>query len=252
MHEVIIFIPVLALGLIIGSFLNVVIVRVPLEESIVFPGSHCPNCKSRISFYDNIPVLSYLVLKGRCRNCKEHISIKYPSIELINAIGYLVIVHSFGMNITSLIYSLFFSALVVVTFIDLEHMIIPDSITLPGIVIGVICNLTILPYGLYPSLMGIVLGGGFFCLASLLSRGGMGGGDIKLIAMIGAFLGWQRVLLVIMISATLGSIIGISLMLIKKKDRKYAIPYGPFLAFAAIISILRGQELLDWYTGFLG
>ncbi|MBI1824206.1 MAG: prepilin peptidase [Nitrospirae bacterium] len=241
-------ISVFILGTLIGSFLNVVIYRIPREESIVFPSSHCPLCRHPIFWYDNIPLFGFLFLKGRCRFCHGAISIRYPFVEAMNGLGYLFLVHQFGLSWIWLAYSLLYSSLLAVTFIDLDHQIVPDVITLPGLVIGVIISSTILPTGLINSLIGLFLGGGLFYLVALVSRGGMGGGDIKLIAMIGAFAGWKAVLLTIFISAFTGSVLGIILMIFKGKSRKYPVPFGPFLALGAMISILWGNPIIYWYT----
>lgn len=241
-------ISIFVLGTLIGSFLNVVIYRIPREESIVFPSSHCPLCQHPIYWYDNIPLLGYLFLKGRCRFCHGAISIRYPFVEAMNGLGYLFLVHQFGLSWIWLAYALLYSSLLAVTFIDLDHQIVPDVITLPGLVIGVIISSTILPTGLINSLIGLFLGGGLFYLVALISRGGMGGGDIKLIAMIGAFAGWKAVLLTIFISAFTGSVLGIILMIFKGKSRKYPVPFGPFLALGAMISILWGNPIIYWYT----
>lgn len=243
-----VYITIFLLGLIIGSFLNVAIYRIPREESIVLPASHCPACRQPIPWYDNIPLIGYLLLKGRCRSCRESISIRYPFVELLNGLGYIFLLHEFGLNWEWAAYSAFYSSLVVVTFIDLAHQIVPDLITLPGMVIGVIVSSTVLPTGFFNSFIGLFLGGVLFYLVAMLSRGGMGGGDIKLIAMIGAFTGWKAVLLTIFVSAFAGSILGIILMIFLGKSRKYPVPFGPFLASGAMISILWGNPIIYWYT----
>lgn len=237
-------------GSVIGSFLNVCIYRMPRKESIVFPASHCPKCDANIKPYDNIPIISYIFLRGRCRGCGKKISLLYPFVEFLNAAGYAFIIYKFGPNINSLIYALFYSSLIVVTFIDLEHQIIPDRITLPGIVIGFVLGAAVLPVGWLNSLIGLFLGGGLFYLVAVLSRGGMGGGDIKLIAMIGAFLGWQSVLLTIFLGALAGSVVGISLMIFKGKGRKYPVPFGPFLALGAVAALFWGNYIINWYINF--
>jgi leader peptidase (prepilin peptidase) / N-methyltransferase len=239
------------LGAIIGSFLNVCIYRIPRGESILRPRSHCPHCEAVIRFYDNIPILSFLILRGRCRQCGAPISWRYPLVEALNAGGYIFLLLKFGPSWHLPVYAFLFSSLIVVTFIDLSHQIVPDRITLPGIVVGAVAAATVLPAGLVNALIGIVLGGGLFYLVAILSRGGMGGGDIKLIAMIGAFLGWRDVLLTIFIAALTGSIVGVYLMIVLGKDRKYPVPFGPFLALGAIVSLYWGPEILVWY-GHLG
>lgn len=234
-------------GSVIGSFLNVCIYRIPKKESIVFPSSHCPACNKKIKPYDNIPIISYILLKGRCRECGEKISFQYPLVEFLNAAGYVIMIWKFGVGINALIYALLYSALIVVTFIDLEHQIIPDRITLPGILIGFILGAAVLPVGWLNSLIGLLLGGGLFYLVAVASRGGMGGGDIKLIAMIGAFLGWRYTLLTIFLGALAGAIVGLSLMIFKGKGRKHPVPFGPFLALGAIASLLWGNDIIKWY-----
>lgn len=234
-------------GSAIGSFLNVCIYRIPKKESIVFPSSHCPACNKKIKPYDNIPIISYILLKGRCRECGERISFQYPLVEFLNAAGYVIMVWKFGAGINAVIYALLFSALIVVTFIDLEYQIIPDRITLPGILIGFILGATVLPVGWLNSLIGLLLGGGLFYLVAVASRGGMGGGDIKLIAMLGAFLGWRYTLLTIFLGALAGAIVGLSLMVFKGKGRKHPVPFGPFLALGAIASLLWGNDIINWY-----
>lgn len=236
------------LGALIGSFLNVCIHRIPRGESIIRPRSRCPHCRAMIRFYDNLPILSFFILRGRCRQCHAPISWRYPLVEMLNTGGYLFLVLKFGLGWQLLVYALLFSALVVVTFIDLSHQIVPDRITLPGMVIGALAAATILPAGIVNSLIGILLGGGLFYLVAVLSRGGMGGGDIKLISMIGAFLGWRDVLLTIFIAALTGSIVGLYLMIVLGKDRKYPVPFGPFLALGAVVSLCWGPEILVWYS----
>ncbi|MBI3805524.1 MAG: prepilin peptidase [Nitrospirae bacterium] len=248
MLEVTIFI----LGLLIGSFLNVCIYRLPRQESIVFPASHCPLCQAPVQPYDNLPLLSFLLLRGRCRSCGTAISWRYPLVEFIHALGYLFILHQFGPSVQAGIYALFFSSLVVVIFIDLSHQIIPDVITLPGMVLGLLAASTVLPPGPINSLIGLFLGGGLFYLVAILSvallkKEGMGGGDIKLIAMIGAFLGWKGMLLTIFLAALAGSVSGLFLVLIRGRSRAEPIPFGPFLALGAMVSLFWGPEILHWY-----
>jgi len=236
------------LGAIIGSFLNVCIYRIPRGDSVLRPRSHCPRCDAVIRFYDNIPILSFLILRGRCRQCGSPIPWRYPLVEAINTVGYISLLLKFGPGWHLLVYASLFSALIVVTFIDLSHQIVPDRITLPGIVIGAIAAATVLPAGLVNALIGIFLGGGLFYLVAILSRGGMGGGDIKLIAMIGAFLGWRDVLLTIFIAALTGSMVGLYLMIMLGKGRKYPVPFGPFLAIGAVVSLYWGPEIMIWYS----
>src|SRR4030042_5112686 len=239
-------------GGMIGSFLNVCIFRLPKEESIIWPGSHCPHCKKQIKFYDNIPLISYILLRGKCRYCKKPISFQYPMIEGITALSSLFLIMRFGPSLSYLIYFAFVAALIVITVIDLYHQIIPDAISLPGIGVGLLTSLLIPQITFFNSLIGILLGGGsLFIVATfyqwLFKREGMGGGDIKLLAMIGAFLGWKAVLLTILLSSFIGSVTGILMMVVKGKDFKYAIPFGPFLSLGAVISLFYGQNIINWY-----
>ena len=243
-----IYLTVFLTGVVIGSFLNVAIYRLPREESIVLPASHCPSCQRPIPWHDNIPLMGFILLKGRCRSCREAISFRYPMVELLNGLGYLFLFYQFGPRWECLSYSILYSSLLVITFIDLSHQIVPDVITLPGMVIGVLVSSTLLPTGFVNSVAGLFLGGLLFYLVAVLSRGGMGGGDIKLIAMIGAFTGWKAVLLTIFVSALTGSILGICLMIFMGKNRKYPVPFGPFLALGAMVSVVRGSEIIFWYT----
>jgi len=244
------------LGLLIGSFLNVCIYRIPRKESIVWPPSHCPACGARIQAFDNVPVASYLWLRGRCRTCRRSIAVQYPIVEALNGLGYGVIVWYFGLDWQAIVYAALFSALLVAALIDLEHQIIPDTITLPGIAIGLICAATVLPLALMDAVLGLVLGGGILwglAIASpyLFGKEGMGGGDIKLLAMIGAFLGWKSTLLTIVIGALGGAVVGIALILLKIMRRDQYLPFGPFLVLGALISMFFHQELFAWYAGFL-
>ncbi|OHE55338.1 MAG: hypothetical protein A2Z47_13535 [Thermodesulfovibrio sp. RBG_19FT_COMBO_42_12] len=243
------FLFIFVLGAVIGSFLNVCIHRLPAEQSVVSPPSHCPQCRTPIKFYDNIPILSFLLLRGRCRGCGTPISVQYILIELINGAGYVVIAWKFGFNTETAFYSLLFSALLTASVIDLYHQIIPDFITIPGIIIGLAASAAILPSGIKSAFFGTLLGGGLFFVIAVASRGGMGGGDIKLIAMIGSFLGLTDVLITIVLSSFIGSLVGIFLMLIFGKGRKYKIPFGPFLAIGGIMSLFFKTEIIEWYFG---
>jgi leader peptidase (prepilin peptidase) / N-methyltransferase len=245
------------LGAVVGSFLNVCIYRLPKGESVAYPPSHCGNCDYVIRWYDNIPILSYLVLRGKCRRCGTRISLQYPLVELINALLSLALFLRFGPTWVFLLLFTFVSAMVVVTFIDLEHQIIPDVITLPGIVIGFAISFFIPGLGWLQSLIGILAGGGSLLLVALAyqlltKRDGMGGGDIKLLAMCGAFFGWKAVLFIIFASSLIGSIVGITIMLVQKKDSTLAIPFGPYLAAAAVIYIFYGNRLIYWYLNMGG
>jgi len=240
------------LGAMVGSFLNVCIFRLPREESIIWPGSRCPHCKKPINFYDNIPLVSYILLRGKCRYCKKPISFQYPMIEGITALSSLFLIMRFGPSLSYLIYFAFVAALIVITVIDLYHQIIPDVISLPGIGVGLLASLIIPQITFLNSLIGILLGGGSLFLVAtlyqwLFKKEGMGGGDVKLLAMIGAFLGWKAVFLTIFLSSLIGSITGIMMMILKGKDFKYAIPFGPFLSLGAVVALFYGESLIRWY-----
>ena len=240
------------LGAMVGSFLNVCIYRLPKEESIIWPRSYCPICKKMIRFYDNIPLISYLLLRGRCRYCKGPISLQYPLVEGITALSSLFLIIKFGPSLSYLFYFAFVAALIAITVIDLYHQIIPDGISLPGIGVGLLASLVIPQITFFNSLMGILLGGGSLFLVATLyewifKREGMGGGDVKLLAMIGAFLGWKAVILTILLSSLIGSITGILIMILRGKDFKYAIPFGPFLSLGAVIALFYGENLIRWY-----
>ncbi len=261
MHNVMVSMLVLPLtafcvGAIIGSFLNVCIHRLPREESLLRPPSHCPGCHSPLAWYDNIPLFSYVILRGRCRRCRAVISWRYPLVEFTNGFGYALIIWWFGFGWPSAAYVVLFSALLVVTAIDIVHYIIPDVITLPGIVLGLVSAGTILPVGLVNAVLGVLVGGGILWALAwaspyLFGKEGMGGGDIKLLAMIGAFLGWQPTLLTIMVGALVGSVVGIGLMSLKVIRRDQYLPFGPFLAFGALVALFFHPIVWDWYLGVI-
>src|SRR3972149_9418399 len=237
------------LGTVIGSFLNVCIYRLPLQQSIISPSSHCPHCNIPVKFYDNIPILSFLLLQGKCRSCGNPISVQYMLVEILNAAGYALILWGFGLSVESAIYAALFSSLLVASVIALHHRIIPDVITIPGTIAGLLASAFILPGGIKGSVIGTLLGSGIFFIAAVASRGGMGGGGIKLIAMLGAFLGWINVNITILLSSFIGSVVGILMMVFLGKGRKYPIPFGPFLAIGGIISLFFHDEIVGWYLG---
>jgi leader peptidase (prepilin peptidase)/N-methyltransferase len=240
-------------GMCIGSFLNVCIYRLPTSKSIVDPPrSICPGCNNPIRFYDNIPVLSYIWLKGRCRNCDASISFRYPMVELITGVVAVGLLFKFGLSLEGLVYFVFISSLLVITFIDLDHQIIPDIITLPGIPIGLVASFVLPQISFKSSVLGLLMGGGSLWLVAwayslIAKRDGMGGGDIKLLAMIGTLIGWQGVIFTIFASSVMGSVVGITIMLIKGKNMKFAIPFGPFLSIGAIAYVFLGSEFIAWY-----
>jgi len=247
----------LLFGAIIGSFLNVVILRLPSENgSIVFPASHCPRCKTPLSWYENIPIISYLVLRGQCCHCHERISPQYPIVELCMALLTAAVVHRFGLTITAAGYFLFCAALLIIIWIDVQHQIIPDVISVPGILLGLIFSLVSPAISWQSSLIGLLLGGGVLYAIALIyylwkKHEGMGGGDIKLLAMIGAFLGWQALPFVIFASSLSGSIIGILAMIKQKKGGKTRIPFGPFLSIAALVYLFFTEQVNQIYRFYL-
>ena len=250
-NDVLIFI----LGLIVGSFSNVCIHRIPRNESIIYPASHCPKCRSKIKPVDNIPLLSYILLKGRCRNCKSKISIQYPIVELITGLIYLIIYLTYGLGVQTLIYIILSSALMIIAFIDLNQQIVPDVISLPGIVIGFILSFFV-PYISYiNSALGIVVGGGIILIIGLVGsvifkKEVMGGGDVKLAAIIGAFLGLKYIVISLFLGFFLGALAGIFLILSKIKSREDMVPFGPFIVLGSMITLLWGEKIISWYLGF--
>ena len=244
------------LGMCIGSFLNVCIYRLPAGKSIVRPASACPSCGTVIRWYDNIPLISYVILLGRCRGCNTRISIRYPIIEVLCGLFAMVSAMQYGYSLPALIYFILIAALLVITFIDIDHRIIPDIISLPGIPLGFISSFFLPQLKWSDSLIGILAGGGSLLAVAwgyqlITGKDGMGGGDVKLLAMIGAFLGWKGVLFTIMASSLIGTVIGVTLMVRSGKDMKMAVPFGPFLATGAIIYIFWGPRLVEWYLNLL-
>ncbi len=240
---------VFVVGTAIGSFSNVCILRIPLELSIVRPGSRCPTCKTPLAILDNIPLLSFVFLKRKCRYCQGKISWRYPAIELLTGIFYVMVFMRFDFPV-SIIYSLLVSSLIVITFIDLDHQIIPNAITLPGIPVGLVLSYFFLPHSIISALIGLLGGGGLLLLMTIIYPGGMGGGDIKMIAMLGAFLGWEKVFLTIFLGSLIGSVVGIAMIIMKKGGRKTKIPFGPYLATGAILSIFLGNTIIEYYIKF--
>jgi leader peptidase (prepilin peptidase)/N-methyltransferase len=237
----------LLFGLVIGSFLNVVVARLPEGRSLWRPRSACPGCGTLIAWYDNVPLVSFILLRGRCRACGMAIARRYPIVEaatgLLFALAYLVL----GPTLDFVVAAVLLSGLVAITAIDLSHQIIPDAITLPGILVGVIANLATHRVTWIESLLGVVVGGGIFFVIILASRGGMGGGDMKLGAMLGAFLGWKLGLLALLLGVLSGGVVALGLLILGRKGRKEAIPFGPFLALGGAITLLWGEKLLGWY-----
>ncbi len=259
-------------GSIVGSFLNVCIHRMPLEESVVWPSSHCPHCKKRIPAYDNIPFISYLFLRGRCRFCQKRISLRYPFIELLTAVMFVIFFGRFGLTYDFFIYLIFGCGLIIATFVDLKHRIIPDEVSIGGFILGFILS-SIKGVNLHPtfsfnfrpmldSFLGIIIGGAVIYFTGVLfdlvyfkllkkppiqgETESMGGGDVKFLAMIGAFLGWQRVLLTFFLAPFFGAIVGIINLLVKKD---HTIAYGPFLAIASLAALFWADKIVRLVFG---
>lgn len=267
-----------AVGAIIGSFLNVVIHRVPLEQSVVFPNSACPNCKSGIKPYDNVPVISYLILRGRCRNCGVHISARYPAVEALTAILFIAVTWHDGLSFALGFDLIFVAAMVALIFIDAEHMILPNVITYPGVLFALIARIAV-PYltgpahfddlpqlmNIFPALpvgivsligaaIGALAGGGSLWLMGFMwekLRGveAMGFGDVKMMFMVGALLGWRLTILTILVGAFTGSFAGILMMLRRgSRNMQMMLPFGIFLGIGSIVSLLFGSRIIAWYA----
>ena len=239
----------LVFGLCVGSFLNVVIARLPEGASIVSPGSKCPRCATPIRWYDNVPLLSFAMLRARCRQCAEPISWRYPLVELATGILFVLVLLARGPGIGLVAGLLLASALVVVTGIDLDHQIIPDVVSLPGIAVGIALSLLAGTPRWLDALIGVLVGGGLFFVIIVASGGGMGGGDMKLAAMLGAFLGWQGLLVAALLAALTGGLVAVVLLAMGRKGRKDPVPFGPFLALGGMVAFLYQDRLIDWYFG---
>ena len=242
------------LGLCIGSFLNVCAYRLPLGESVVHPRSRCTSCGRMLSWFDNLPVVSWAALRGRCRTCGKPVSWMYPAVEIVTALVFAITYLTYGLTLLSVVRVIFACALIVLFVTDLQHKILPNVITLPGIVIGFACSV-FLPPGWVSSVIGILVGGGvLFAIAEAYYRvrgqEGLGMGDVKLLAMIGAFLGWKLVLLTLMFASFTGSLAGGMLIASGKGSMKYALPFGTFLAVGALLAATWGDPIADWYFGF--
>ena len=242
------------MGLAVGSFLNVCIYRLPLEQSLLFPASHCTICKRKLSWFENVPLLAWVVLGGRCRTCHTPISVVYPLVEAFTGAMFVWAAWEYGPGWLLFSRLLFGCALIVLFFIDLHHRILPNVITVPGTVIGFILSF-VTPPGWVSSLVGLVIGGLIpLILAEVYLRvrkvEGLGMGDVKMLALIGAFLGWKLVLLTLALGSFLGSFVGLGLIVARRGDMKLALPFGTFLAIAAMISATVGDSLIAWYVGF--
>jgi leader peptidase (prepilin peptidase)/N-methyltransferase len=243
-------------GLIVGSYLNVVIYRLPLGLSTVYPRSRCPGCGSLIRARDNVPVLSFLLLRGRCRNCGTAISWRYPLVEATTAALYVTCLLRFGLAPQTVVAIVFVSLMLVLALIDYDHMLLPDRITLPGIVVGLATQLAAPLVGLVPAVLGALLGAGILLavwgLWWLVRREeGMGLGDVKMLALAGAFLGWPGVLITLFFGALSGSVVGLALMRRGSVDLRSKLPFGVFLALGGVVALFFGDALVAWYAGLL-
>ncbi|HEY0703157.1 MAG TPA: prepilin peptidase [Candidatus Acidoferrales bacterium] len=264
-------------GLIIGSFLNVCILRIPTGKSIVMPASACPKCGTAIRPYDNIPVLSYLILGGKCRGCKTKISPMYPLVEFLTGMLFFACYYAFGISVETLKWATFSAVLIVLIFTDIRERILPDVVNYTGLVLGLAFSFFVTPgdgtamwisnrifrfpppqpvLGLVDALLGAAVGGGLLWLVSeayfrLRGREGMGLGDVKMMLMVGAFLGPKRTLLTILAGSVLGSVLGIAVILARGKDADYELPFGTFLGAGALLVVFFGTPLVEWYQSLL-
>jgi leader peptidase (prepilin peptidase)/N-methyltransferase len=249
-----IYLVVAIISLLLGSFFNVCIHRLYSGESIVYPPSHCPSCKHSLGPLDLVPVFSYLALMGKCRYCGERISPRYPVVELLTSISYILLYKAIGLGWGFAAYSIFLGILIIITFIDLEHQIIPNILIVIGLVMGLLFSLINITTGITDALLGFALGFGSLLLVALLAKlllrkDGMGGGDIKLLGVIGLFLGWKLTLLTLLLSIYIGGIFSIILLLLRIKKKGDYIPFGPFISLAGFIALLWGKNIIQWYVG---
>jgi leader peptidase (prepilin peptidase)/N-methyltransferase len=255
--EPIYLIPAFIIGTMIGSFLNVVILRLPDPSgSVVFPASHCPKCKASLHWYENIPILSYLFLRGRCGHCRVPISLQYPVVELLTGLLAATVLTRFGPTLAGAVFFVFCAALVTIIWIDIHHQIIPDVISIPGIFIGFAFSFFSPLLTWQDSLIGLLAGGGFFYAVSYgyyLLRGheGLGGGDIKLLGMLGAFLGWQSLFFIIFVSSLSGSAVGLIAMRSQKKGGLTRIPFGPFLAISGLCYLFFQPQIEHLFSLYM-
>jgi len=241
-------------GLMIGSFLNVLIHRIPRKQQFVKGRSVCPGCGETIKWYHNLPVVSFLALRGKCAYCGMRISFRYPLVELLNALSYLYFFRTFNWSFELAVLAFLSSTLIVIFFIDLDHQIIPDLITLPGMLLGLAVSFFPGGLGIVPALIGLLVGGGSLYLIALLGdwlfkKESMGGGDIKMAAMLGAFLGWQKVLFIFMASAVIGLVVSVIMLAVSARLRKTrVVPFGPFIALAAMVAVIWGDQFIAYYV----
>jgi leader peptidase (prepilin peptidase)/N-methyltransferase len=242
------------IGLVIGSFLNVCIYRIPEGKSIISPPSHCPNCGERIKWYDNIPVISYLLLRGKCRNCGSPISIQYPLVELLTGFLTAAVVYKFGLTLTALYYAVFIWSLIVISLIDIKTMLVPVKLCYFTMLFGILLSPFIPQITFKDSVLGASFGAGIilFIIETyyvITGKEGMGYGDANIMAVVGAFLGWKNILVTLFFASLVGAVIGIVLMATKGKNFKSALPFGPFISIGAVIALFFGNQLINWYLG---
>jgi len=245
---------IILFGLAWGSFLNVVIFRLPRGMSLLHPPSTCPQCKKNIKFYDNIPVLSYLLLKGKCRTCGSKIPFSYFLVEILTPLSFLFIYHQHSLSLFFFASCLFTSALIVLGFIDFYHQVLPDEITLPGLVLALVYAPFRSDLTLTQALIGAVVGAGFLLLVFgayylLRKKEGLGMGDVTMMLLIGAYLGWQRTFFTLILASFAGAVVGVLFILFRKKDLQYSLPFGSFLAPAAYVALLWGEPIIQAYLG---
>ena len=243
---------IICFGLAWGSFLNVVIYRLPLRMSLFKPSSSCPHCNEKIKFYDNIPVLSFLLLRGKCRHCKGRISPRYPLVELLTAVCFLLLYSQHSLSFFFFASCLFTCALIALGFIDFYHQILPDEITLPGLLLALIYSLFRTDLNLRQALIGAVAGAGFLLFVYgayylLRKKEGLGLGDVTMMLLVGAYLGWRQAFFILILSSFVGALVGIFFILYRKKDFQYSLPFGTFLAPAAFAALLWGERIIDAY-----
>jgi leader peptidase (prepilin peptidase)/N-methyltransferase len=246
----------LLVGLAVGSFLNVCIHRLPKGASIVRPGSRCPTCDAPIRWHDNLPLVGYLLLRARCRECGTVLSWRYPIVEALTGLLFLLTVWRFGLGLRSIVLLIFLCGLIVIAFIDLDHQIIPHAVTLPGIPLGLLASLVTRDPSPRDAAAGALIGAGMVYLIAVYAevafqRESMGGGDVNLLAMIGAFLGWRQVLLSFFLAVAAGACLSMILVATRVLSRKDRIPFGPFLALGAVVSVFEGDAVIEWYWRLL-
>ncbi len=259
MHDPVLLALVFLFGISFGSFFNVLIYRLPSGKSLLKPPSHCPKCDNPIRFYDNVPLLSFLILRGKCRHCGAKISWRYPAVEALAGILAVIAIYYFGFTIRGFEAALLSLLFVPIFFIDLEHWIIPDSLDLPWIPIGLAVGFLSGSFVNWSgALIGALVGGGVFALIMILGKvafkkEAMGFGDVKLAAMLGAFMGWKNLLLILILASFLGSLVGVALIISsrKKTERATSVPFGPFLVTASLIAIYFGDSIINAYISFI-